>query len=118
MEVTIYMKAIKKGDRVVLFLYDSEGHKGDKTITTIAHQGDIVTWKLMKNSKIKEIVNVYAKITSQDVFSQNPQKISDTEWQGVISESASGTESYNIDYKYIDDSVITDDPQIIIHPPK
>ncbi|MCW3785876.1 hypothetical protein [Plebeiibacterium sediminum] len=117
--VIIGLKAVKKGDEIVLHLKDNEGNDHDKSITSEVEQGGTVTWKLMDNSDIKEIVNIYKKSDSQDVFSTDPQPVNgSTDWAGVISKTAKGTESYNIDFIYKDGNKVTDDPEIIIKPPK
>ncbi len=118
MDITIELKAVVKNGKVVLRLKDSEGHDADKSITTDASPGDTIIWKLANNSNISEIVNVYKKTESQDVFSPDPHKDTDVEWQGTISETASGTESYNIKFIYEEDGkVYTDDPKVVIKPP-
>ncbi len=117
--VIIELKAVKKGDEIVLHLKDNEGHEHDKTITSKVKAGGTITWKLMKNSDIQEIVNVYKKSDSQDIFSTDPHSENgSTDWTGVISKTASGEESYNIDFIYKDGSKITDDPEIEVLPPK
>ncbi len=115
--VIIKLSAKKKGDEIVLHLQDNEGNDHDKSITSIVEQGGTVTWKI-KDDSIKEIVNIYKKSDSQDIFSTDPQPINgSTDWGGVISKTASGTESYNIDYIYKDGSKVTDDPEVEIDPP-
>lgn len=91
-----------------LFLSDNEGHSGDNSITTEVSPGDTVTWQLVSGGGIDEIVNIYAKTDSQDIFSSDPAKQSDGSFMGIVSNSATGKESYNIAYKingvkYIDD---------------
>ncbi len=116
--VIIGLKAVKKGDEIVLHLKDNEGNEHDKTITSLVEPGGTVTWKLMDNSDIKEIVNIYKKSDSQDIFSTDPQPVNgSTDWTGVISKTAKGTESYNIDFIYKEGSKITDDPEVEIKPP-
>ncbi len=115
--VIIKLSAKKKGDEIVLHLQDNEGNDHDKSITSIVEQGGTVTWKI-KNDSIKEIVNVYKKSDSQDIFSTDPQPINGSaDWGGVISKTASGIESYNISFKYKDDKVYLDDPDIRVEPP-
>ena len=120
MAVTIYLKAFKdkRNNEVILHLHDTEGHDGDQTITTDVKPGEEVVWKLANNSDILEIMNVYKKKDSQNVFSTDPYKISESEWKGIVSQETVGKESYNIQYKYIDDTVIVDDPEIDVLPPK
>ncbi len=119
MEITIELKAIVKKGEVTLRLKDSQGHEADKSITTDAWRGDTITWKLANSSNISEIVNVYKKPESQNVFSPDPHKVTDVEWQGTISERASGSELYNIDFRYEEDGIVyTDDPVIQIRPPQ
>ncbi len=116
--VIIELKAVKKGDEIVLHLKDNEGHEHDKTITSEVSAGGTITWKLMKNSDIQEIVNIYKKSDSQDIFSTDPHSENEsTDWTGIISKTASGIESYNIDYIYKDGSKITDDPVLKVDPP-
>ncbi len=120
MAVTIFLKAFKdkSTNEVILHLHDTEGHDGDQTITTDVKPGEVVIWKLAKNSDILEIMNVYKKQESREVFSTKPHQISASEWKGIVADDAKGNESYNIQYKYIDDTVFVDDPEIQIRPPK
>ncbi len=116
--VIIELKAVKKGDEIVLHLKDNEGHEHDKTITSKVKAGGTITWKLMKNSDIQEIVNIYKKSDSQDIFSTDPHSVNgSTDWTGVISKTAKGKEYYNIDFVYMDGRKITDDPVADIDPP-
>ncbi len=116
--VIIKLSAKKKGDEIVLHLQDNEGNDHDKSITSEVEKGGTVTWKL-KDDSIKEIVNIYKKSDSQDIFSTDPQPINGSnDWGGVISKTAKGKESYNIEYIYKDGSKVTDDPEIEVLPPK
>jgi len=119
MDVTIELKAIKKGDEVVLHLKDSEGHEHDKTITSEVTAGGKVTWQLAPNSDIKEIVNIYPKNGSQNIFSTIPHQVEgSTDWEGIVDKDATGVESYNIDFRFKEDMVVyTDDPEVKIKPP-
>ena len=115
--VIIKLSAKKKGDEIVLHLQDNEGNDHDKSITSEVEKGGTVIWKI-KDDSIKEIVNIYKKSDSQDIFSTDPQPINGSnDWGGVISKTASGIESYNISFKYKDDKVYLDDPKIKIEPP-
>lgn len=97
-----------------LHLSDNEGHSGDGTITTDVHQGDTVKWKISAGGGIDEITNIYPKSTSQDIFSSDPVQQKDGSWKGTVSNNASGSEFYNIDYK-IGGVSYTDDPELKIH---
>ncbi|UII32390.1 hypothetical protein LVD17_00865 [Fulvivirga ulvae] len=94
-----------------LYLSDNEGHSGDNTITTTVSPGDTVVWQLVNDGGIDEIVNIYPKVGSQDIFSSDPAKQGDGSWKGTVSSSASGNESYNIAYK-INGVEYVDDPEL------
>jgi hypothetical protein len=117
MDVSITLKAITQGDEVILHLKDNEGHEHDKTITSEVTAGGKVTWKLASNSNIQEIVKIYPKDGSQNIFFTLPHSIKGTtDWEGTVDKDASGSESYNIDFLY-EGNVITDDPKVKIEPP-
>ena len=113
----ITMRAIKVGDEILLELRDNEGHRGIQNITTNAHPGDEVIWRLDSNSHIKEIVSIAAKRGSQNVFSTLPHKVSDEEFKGTVADDAEGKEAYNIVYQYEDGTPVADDPFIDVNPP-
>jgi hypothetical protein len=119
MDVTITLKAITQGDEVILHLKDNEGHEHDKTITSEVTAGGKVTWKLAPNSNIQEIVKIYPKDGSQNIFSTKPHAVEvSTDWEGIVDKDASGSESYNIDFRYKkDNKVYTDDPEADVRPP-
>lgn len=112
---TIYLSVDEPGH---LHLRDSEGHSGEDDITTDATDGDTITWTLDENSGIAKITGIAAKPGSENLFSEGPLKVSDTEWQGTISSHASGEELYFIKYELIDGTKMKDDPRIVIRPPK
>ncbi|MCW3806020.1 hypothetical protein [Plebeiibacterium marinum] len=118
MDVTIQLRAIKKGDDVILHLKDSEGHEHDKTITTLVNPGSKVTWTLMENSDIIEITGISPKNGSANIFSTPPQPVDGSkDWQAIVCDEQSGKESYNIDFKYKDGKDYRDDPDAEINPP-
>lgn len=96
-----------------LYLEDNEGHTGNNDITTIVSPGDSVTWKLKDGGGITKLTGISEKQqpNNQDIFSSGPSRVSDSEWQGTVSTSASGTESYSIDYE-IDGTPYSDDPDL------
>ncbi|ELR68919.1 hypothetical protein C900_05612 [Fulvivirga imtechensis AK7] len=108
------IKISKQSTGTGLYLEDNEGHAGDNTITTTVDPGDTVVWKLKDGGGIDEITNIYAKSTSQDIFSSDPVKQSDGSWKGTVSSSATGSESYSIDYK-IGGTEYTDDPELKVN---
>ncbi|MBL6448023.1 hypothetical protein JMN32_17025 [Fulvivirga sp. 29W222] len=105
----------KQASGTGLFLSDNEGDSGDNTITTAVSPGDTVVWELVSGGGIDEIVNIYAKTGSQDIFSSDPTKQSDGSFKGIVSNSATGNESYNIAYK-INGTEYVDDPELEIQP--
>lgn len=108
-EETIYIS--KQTTGTGLFLSDNEGHSGDNSITTNVNPGDTVTWKLKSAGGIDEITNIAAKAGNTDIFSSNPSAQSDGSWKGIVSASATGSESYLIGYK-IGSTDYTDDPDL------
>ena len=119
MNAVIKLKAIKQKDgKVILHLKDNEGHDRDKTITTDINPGGKITWELDNNSDIKEIIDIYPKEGSQNIFAEKPQPVAGTnKWEGIVAKEASGKESYNIRFRYKDDSEEVNDPIVRIKPP-
>ena len=111
--VTIYLSVKETGH---LYLRDSEGHSGEDNITTYVSAGDTVIWTLDENSGISKITGINSKQGSKNLFSEGPNRISDTEWKGTIASDASGEESYNIEYNLSDGSPMKDDPKLIVGP--
>jgi len=111
--ITIFLKVDQVGH---LHLRDSEGHSGEDNITTDAGDGDTILWTLEENSGISKITGINAKPGSQNLFSEGPSRISDSEWRGLINSDASGEESYYIEYNLADGTPMKDDPRIIIRP--
>jgi len=112
-EETIYIS--KQTTGTGLFLSDNEGHSGDNSITTNVNPGDTVTWQLKSGGGITKLTGISEKDEpgNQNIFSSGPTKVSDTEWQGTVSVSALGNESYCIDYE-IDGQPYSDDPKLVI----
>jgi hypothetical protein len=112
-EVTIYIS--KQGKGTGLVLSDSEGHTGNNTITTIVNPGDKVIWQLKMKGGIDTLTAITEKAGSEDIFSKGPASTDSgnpsSNWQGVVSKSATGTESYSIGYT-IDGVSYTDDPEL------
>jgi hypothetical protein len=98
-----------------LYLTDNEGHSGKDNITTQVQPGDTVIWKLVPNGGIDQITDIKAKPDSHDIFSTDPAPVNPndpaSDWSGIVSQVAKGTESYSIGYK-IGDSNYTDDPDL------
>jgi hypothetical protein len=98
-----------------LYLTDNEGHTGKDNITTDVKPGDTVTWKLVPNGGIDQITGINPKTGSQDIFSVDPVPVNKddpkSDWTGTVSENATGTESYSIDYK-IGGASFKDDPDL------
>ena len=117
MNVTITIKAIEEGGEVFLYLEDTEGNKGKRTITTTVKQGAKVKWKLAKDSNINKIIDIYKKDDSINVFGTLPHHDNDKMWMGIVADDAEGTEAYNIKYEYKDGTVIVEDPYIQVPPP-
>lgn len=117
MNITIYLKAIEECGQVFLYLEDSKGNKGKRTITTNAKPGSKVKWKLAKDSNIKQILDIYKKDDSMNVFRILPHHHKNKMWMGIIASNIEGTESYNIKYEYKDGRVIVEDPFIKVDPP-
>ncbi|MEQ6122168.1 hypothetical protein [Reichenbachiella sp. MALMAid0571] len=114
MGLEVIFLSLEEGTTNLIFT-DSEGHHG-KDITTDVQPGDTVKWKIYKGSGISEITSIYALPENKDIFSKNPAPDKHgTSWSGVISETATGEESYGI--KYIVDGQEYDvDPIIRVLP--
>lgn len=109
-DVTIYVSLVPGTTN--LHLSDSEGHSGDGTITTDVQPGQSVEW-VIDDSNITALTNIYAKTGSEDIFSSGPsQESGSTSWLGTVSSSATGEESYSIDYNTTSASGLTDDPKL------
>ena len=91
-----------------LHLSDNQGNSGDNTITTNVRRGDTVHWKLAHDSGISAITNIYPKTGSQNIFSVGPALQPDGSWKGTVSDTATGSEAYNIGYKIGDTEYICD----------
>ena len=113
-DVTIYVSLVSGTTN--LHLSDSEGHSGDGTITTDVQRGQSVQWQIATGAGIDSLDNIYAKEGSQDIFSSDPAKQEDGSWLGTVSDSASGNESYSIDYT-ISGTSYTDDPELQVDQP-
>ncbi|TLX73640.1 hypothetical protein E9993_14365 [Labilibacter sediminis] len=117
MNVTITIKAIEENGEIFLYLEDTEGNKGKRTITTIVKPGAKVIWKLAKDSNINKIIDIYKKEDSINVFGTLPHHDNDNMWMGIVADDAEGSEFYNIKYEYKDGNVIVEDPEIEVKPP-
>jgi len=114
MSTEVIFLSLKAGTKKLIFT-DNEGHHGTD-ITTDVQPGDTVKWKIRQGSGISEITSIYRVPENGDIFSQDPAPDSGgTSWSGVISETATGAESYGI--KYIVDGQEYDvDPEVRIFP--
>ncbi|WPP53283.1 hypothetical protein [Catalinimonas niigatensis] len=112
-KVTIYLS--RDGNTDQLYLRDSEGHAGKKTITTDVCCGDEVEWVLGEG--IDEVTNIFPKRDSKNIFSAGPSKRPDGNWEGTVSKSAKGSELYSIDYR-IGEVAYSDDPRLDVKPPR
>ena len=112
---TITIKATNKNP-TPLILADNEGHHGnsaatDKAFTTKVSNGDTVKWKNKNNS---DITSFSIQCDSNNVFVPGDPKIkSNGNWEGTISDSASGDESYSVIY-YVEGTKYTQDPKLRI----
>ncbi|MCF6352686.1 MAG: hypothetical protein L3J06_06730 [Cyclobacteriaceae bacterium] len=106
---TIYIS--KQATGTGLYLTDSEGHAGKGTITTIVRAGDTVVWQLKPKGGITAITDIYPEKGSKNIFSTNPAKQPNGNWQGTVANPISGSESYSIDYT-IGEGSYTDDPKL------
>ena len=111
--ISISISATEDGH---LILTDSEGHTGEDNITTYASDSDSIIWILAENSGISALTGIDAKEGSENLFSDGPNKVSDSEWRGVIAPTATGTESYYIKYILNDGEQRRDDPKVVIKP--
>ena len=113
-DVTIYVSLVSGTTN--LHLSDSEGHSGDGTITTDVQPNQSVQWQIASGAGIDSLDNIYAKTGSENIFSSGPTKQGDGTWLGTVSSSATGTESYSIDYT-VAGSPYTDDPDLKVGQP-
>ncbi|UZR97414.1 hypothetical protein [Chondrinema litorale] len=97
--VTIFIK--KQPESTDLVLFDTEGNIGeDINFKTPVIRGQKVVWKLATDSGIDAIVGISKKDNSQNIFSTYPtENSSNSSWEGMVSEAATGSEGYNISYK-------------------
>ncbi|WP_052343334.1 hypothetical protein [Saccharicrinis fermentans] len=117
--VIIKLKAIIHDDgKIILHLKDNEGHIHEKSITSEVNPGSKITWTLDKDSDIIQIVDIYKKVGSPNIYSEKPHSIEGTtDWEAIVSNQAFEKASYNVDFRYKDGVVYTDDPQVKVKPP-
>tara|TARA_Y100001956_G_scaffold81866_1_gene100800 strand:- start:450 stop:809 length:360 start_codon:yes stop_codon:yes gene_type:complete len=96
---TIFIK--RQAESTDLILFDTEGNFGeDENFRTPVRRGQKIVWKLAVNSGIDAIIGISKKDNSQNIFSTYPtENESNKCWEGMICESANGSEGYNISYK-------------------
>ncbi len=116
MALKIRLKAVEIDGKVDLWLSDNEGNIGVNDLKSTGAHGQEVLWLLPSDSNIKRIVNIYKKEDSETVFSIKPFKVLDGKWQAVVAEEVVGTEVYNIDFEYMDGSIVSIDPVIDVPP--
>ncbi|WP_066631468.1 hypothetical protein [Labilibacter marinus] len=117
--IRIGIKAIKKKGEIILHLKDNEGHEHDKTITSDANPGSKITWSLAEDSDIIQIVDIYKKEGSMNIYSVKPHAVEgSTDWEAIVSNQAFEKAGYNIDFRYKDGKIYRDDPEVEVRPPK
>lgn len=87
---------------------------GNSTVS----QGDTVTWMISNLSGVAAITGIVDNSTNQ-LFSTPPAKMpgNSGNWQGTISNTASGSETYTIQYQIVGSTTIYSfDPTIQINP--
>ncbi len=114
---TITIRAFENDGEIMLYLIDSGGQRGVQCITTVANPGDEVIWKLDTRSNITKIISIKTKSASINVFSEEPGKVTDAEFKGVISPNVVGFGAYDIKYEYKNGVVVLDDPFLDVVPP-
>lgn len=120
MIVKIFLRSIVKDDKKHLAMFDTN-HDGDiDNLTTQAHAGDKVIWKLDCCSGIKSITRIYSKGKEHTVFKSDPKKqLLCKGFKLQLSESlkAGDKEEYAIEYILCDGTNVVIDPCIRIDPP-
>ncbi|MDT0551969.1 hypothetical protein [Urechidicola vernalis] len=102
-----------------LTLSDNQGHNsntnaGDKDFTTDVQPGDKVKWKIGPNCAVQSITSITC-VNGDNLFSEGPDPKQNGDWEGTISDDATGTEEYTIGYT-VGGAPYTQDPKLRIPP--
>ncbi len=111
-DVVITMKAVAETEGINLHLWDSQGNEGTPFITTTAYGGNKIVWQLSEDSNINKIVAIYKKEDSPEIFVVLPHRIAPGVWEAEVADDAMGNMEYNIDFEYMDGSIVSIDPYI------
>ena len=112
-KVKIYVSRDPKTNEI--HLRDSEGHSGDGGIVTNVRAGDEIEW--IVGEGIDKIKGIYPAKDSHNVLSgQVVEK--DGSWQGTVSQSAEGSETYVIEYEADSSAARADRPKLKVKPPQ
>ena len=119
MIVKIYLRSIVKDEKEHLAMFDTNRDGDIDNLTTKAHAGDKVIWKLDCCSGIKSITKIYSKHEKRNVFESDPKKqLLCKGFTLQISKSANpGEEEYSIEYILSNETKVVIDPCIRIDPP-
>ncbi len=100
-----------------LIFSDNEGQHGQH-IRPKVNKGGTVTWLCAPNSGIASIDAISKNADSQDVFKKDPAPVSpdNCTWEGEISETAEGEETYTISYTASSGDKCKLDPVIVVPP--
>jgi hypothetical protein len=122
MIVKIYLRSIVKDEKNHLAMFDTNRDGDIDNLTTEAHAGDKVIWKLDCCNGIKRITKIYSKKGEHKVLKSDPTKLYLCKgFQVEISDSAKAgdMEAYAIEYIPCDkpETKVVIDPYIRIIPP-
>jgi hypothetical protein len=120
MIVKIYLRSIVKHEQEHLAMFDTNRDGDIDNLTTKAHAGDKVIWKLDCCSGIKSITKIYSKNGKRNVFESDPKKqLLCKGFTVQLSESANAgeEEEYTIEYILSNETKVVIDPCIRIDPP-
>lgn len=118
-KIKIYLRSVNNDNEKRLALFDTERNGAINDLTTIAHPGDVIIWKLDKCSGIKNITNIFPKEKEGKVFrGENPERgFLGKRWKYRIPKDAEGDEAYGIEYTICDGTRLVVDPHIKVKPP-
>jgi hypothetical protein len=75
MPVNIYLRAIKRGNKDYLAMFDSNRNGAINKLTTVAKPGNTIYWKLDRQSGIERITRIYSKQAKRIIFEIEPRSL-------------------------------------------
>ncbi len=112
-KVKIYVSRDPKTNKI--YFRDSEGHEGNESIATNVRAGDEIEW--IAGEGIDRIKAIRPASGSRNVLSDCGEG-KDGAWQAKISQSATGDETYEIEYEAGESAAQATRPRLVVKPPQ